>query len=227
MEDNIRKLKMDYKNGKIYRLFDKTTGDGFYIGSTASSLPQRFHAHKTRLKSSPLPVYEKWRSIGTDNVGIELIEDYPCETKNQLHRREGYWIKQNPNFENVFVAGRTVQEHYEDNKERFAEKRRQWYEDNPTYNQDYYQRKKDYIKQLNKEYREQHKEILSEKKKAYREANKEAIQRTQAIYRENHKEEMYVKAKERIICECGLETNRRNIARHKKSQRHLDRMSIK
>jgi hypothetical protein len=30
---------------------------------------------------------------GIENCKIELVEAYPCENKEELRKREGYWIK--------------------------------------------------------------------------------------------------------------------------------------
>ena len=39
-------------------------------------------------------LYEYINDIGWDNVTIELIEEYPCETKKELNTREKYYINQ-------------------------------------------------------------------------------------------------------------------------------------
>ena len=84
-------MDMDYKNSKIYKL---QCDDGhFYIGSTVSTLVKRFCSHKSRAKKNPdIRVYKhidgKW-----DSVRIVLIEEFPCENKNQLVRKEDEHIR--------------------------------------------------------------------------------------------------------------------------------------
>lgn len=46
---------------------------------------------------------------------IELIENYPCECKEELVAREGYLIKQIGTL-NALISGRTQREYYKDNK---------------------------------------------------------------------------------------------------------------
>ena len=55
----------------------------------------------------------------------------------------------------------------------------------------------------------------------YRYENKEKINEVyQKKYRENNKEKIY----EKIMCECGCETSKSNIARHRTSAKHIKLM---
>jgi hypothetical protein len=56
-----------------------------------------------------------------DDVYIELIEDYPCNSKAELLKREGEIIRQTPNCVNRCVAGRTKKEWDSDNREHVQE----------------------------------------------------------------------------------------------------------
>lgn len=82
----------DYKKGKIYRL---TCDDNnlFYYGSTCETLAQRKAIHKylakTKSGGNSYLLYEK------GNVNIELVEEFPCENKNELHVRERFYILNN------------------------------------------------------------------------------------------------------------------------------------
>ena len=53
------------------------------------------------------------KNFGIDNVIVELIEKYPCEDKEELHAREGHYIK-NTECINKNIMGRTDQEYYQD-----------------------------------------------------------------------------------------------------------------
>jgi len=82
---------MDYKNGKIYKL---QCDDGhFYIGSTVSTLVKRFGQHKCRAKKTPEQRVYKHIDGKWDSVRIVLIEEFPCENKNQLVRKEDEHIR--------------------------------------------------------------------------------------------------------------------------------------
>jgi DNA polymerase sigma len=84
-----------YKNGKIYRL---VCSDGyFYIGSTCKPLCKRFWDHKGGAKRNSLPAHEHFNRVGWDKVNIILIEDFPCENKQNLFMRETEIILENLN----------------------------------------------------------------------------------------------------------------------------------
>ena len=57
--------------------------------------------------------YALFDKCGVEHCKIELIEDYPCESREQLAKREGHYIKQEECINKV-VAGRTVKERFED-----------------------------------------------------------------------------------------------------------------
>ncbi len=101
----------DYINGKIYRIWSPNRPDlGCYIGSTCNTLTKRFGDHKS--------VYQFYKN-GNDgycssfeilealDARIELVESFPCESRDQLNAREGYWIRNTPECVNIKVAGRS------------------------------------------------------------------------------------------------------------------------
>ena len=57
-----------------------------------------------------------FEEFGLENCKIELIENYPCETIDELHRREGYYIH-NTDCVIKLVAVRKKPEWIEANKE--------------------------------------------------------------------------------------------------------------
>ena len=166
----------NYKNGKIYKLWS-LEGDDIYIGSTTQSLAQRKGDHLKHLKygkacSSKL-LFQKY-----NDVKIELLEEYPCENKEQLVRKEGEYIRSNECV-NKRVAGRTKNEYYEDNKEKINERWRKYYEDNKKqkrkYDREYYEDNKDKIKEHARDYYEKNKDEINERRKEIYEKNKDKI----------------------------------------------------
>ena len=76
-----------YSNGKLYRL---VCDDGhYYIGSTTNKLNYCLHGHKTNSKNEMkrCRLYEHILTIGWDKVKIELIELYPCKSKEELTKK--------------------------------------------------------------------------------------------------------------------------------------------
>ena len=54
--------------------------------------------------------------IGVDKFSIELHESYPCPSKEELHARENYWVRQLGTL-NMVIPGRTIKQSSEDDKE--------------------------------------------------------------------------------------------------------------
>jgi hypothetical protein len=85
---------MDYKNAKIYKIVCNITGE-VYIGSTTSTLVKRLHIHKKKQGCSSKQIIER------GNYVIVLVEEYPCENKQQLLMRERYWFDIIPNINKI------------------------------------------------------------------------------------------------------------------------------
>jgi hypothetical protein len=84
----------DYASGKIYKIVN-TEDEEIYIGSTCGSLRLRKSTHKGKAMTRPnRHVYSHLNNVGWDNVRLILIEDWPCENKQELLSREQYWIEQ-------------------------------------------------------------------------------------------------------------------------------------
>ena len=104
----------NYQNGKFYRVVDKSY-QMCYIGSTIEKLANRMNAHKSKYKKykeniyNRVAVYDIFDAFGMENCKIELIEFYPCNSKEELYAREGYH-QQQENCVNKYIAGRTGKE---------------------------------------------------------------------------------------------------------------------
>jgi len=152
----------NYKNSKIYKLVSLQT-DKIYIGSTTQPLYKRFGKHKTvenKCMSKELIKY--------DDCKIILIENLECNNKEELCKRERYYIDLYKDIIiNKYIPSRTTKEYNEDTKE----KRKEYYENN---------------KEKIKKYREDNKEKLKEQRKKYYEDNKEEIYFKQRKYRQDN-----------------------------------------
>lgn len=127
----------DYQKGQIYRLWSEHTNK-FYIGSTCSPLAKRLWEHRNdynlfiKEKQHYMTSYELFK-LG--DVKIELLEDFPCNNKKELNRREGQLIRlHKDNLVNKNIAGRThkeaYQERYSANRDEILEKRKEYYDNN-------------------------------------------------------------------------------------------------
>ena len=114
---------MDYACGQIYAIRSHLT-DQIYIGSTAQPLHKRFYQHKIK-KVNDCTSRE---IIKHGDAYIELIENYPCQSKKELNRREGQHIRNTENCVNKNVAGRTPKEssaqYYEAHRAEILERQR-------------------------------------------------------------------------------------------------------
>ena len=119
----------DYQQSKIYKIINEELKGLVYYGSTTQKLNYRFIKHKN-LNCSSKALF----SVGTPV--IILLEEYPCETKADLLKRERYWIENNECV-NIEIPGRTQKEtielkkqHYQDNKEIYKLKNKKYRQDN-------------------------------------------------------------------------------------------------
>ena len=162
-----------YKRGKIYKIVDETTNN-FYIGSTTEpTMAHRLAKHRDN--------YNQWKKgnlkkhttsfdiLKNDKYSIILIEDYPCERRDQLLSRERHWIE-NTNCVNKLIPIRTDEERRE-----YQKKRREY----------------------QKTYDENHKESIRVKNKTYWENNKTEIYAKQKEKYDFIKEEKNRKSREK------------------------------
>jgi len=200
-----------YSDSKIYKLTSSQT-DKVYIGSTIRSLNNRFTKHKCDYKrwlKSQMNKITSFDLLQYEDVKIELIKEFPCETKKELEKEEGKIIVDN-NCVNKHVAGRTKKEYdriyRHKNKEKIKERQKEYVEAN---------------KEKIKEYVEANKEKIKERQKEYVEANKEKIKERQKKYVEANKEKINEMRKEKFKCECGGKYIYTHKSRHFKSKKHL------
>lgn len=83
----------DYAQGKIYKIISDET-KYIYIGSTTMTLNERLRLHKKEYKHK-ISGKSVRQILQYNDVKIELIENYPCESKLELLQQEQYYILQN------------------------------------------------------------------------------------------------------------------------------------
>ena len=119
------------KKGKIYKIVDNAYTE-MYIGSTTQILSQRMANHRFKFinnKDLNLSINKLFEKYGVENCKIELIEEINFINKEELLKKEGEYIKNNICL-NKYIAGRTVEEYEEDNKEKIREYMKEYYKDN-------------------------------------------------------------------------------------------------
>jgi hypothetical protein len=111
--------KNKYNNGKIYTLRSYQT-DKIYIGSTTDRLCNRKAKHKYNYKkylSGDYHYVTSFELIKYDDCYIELLEKYSCDSKEELSKEEGEYIKK-LDCVNKQIAGRTRHQWVKDNKDK-------------------------------------------------------------------------------------------------------------
>jgi len=115
-------MPIDYSKGKIYQIIpicEHDAGD-IYIGSTVRPLSERMSKHRCQTTCRSRFLFDKY---GMENCKVELIEYFPCETKEELLKREGELQRANKCV-NIRVAGRTKQEYRIENSDKILERHR-------------------------------------------------------------------------------------------------------
>jgi hypothetical protein len=122
----------NYQNGKIYCIRN-SIDDDIYVGSTTQPLSKRMAWHRqssTQQKKKHYKLYQKMNNIGIDHFYIELYEQYPCQSKEELFRKEGETMRELKPVLNNKIQGRTLEEWLEDNKEYLEKDRKERYAKN-------------------------------------------------------------------------------------------------
>jgi hypothetical protein len=191
-----------YKRGKIYTIRCRDDNSSIYVGSTIDKLAKRMARHRKDKKCSLYQIVDDdW-----DNWYIELYEDYPCDNKEQLRKREGEVIREIATI-NSNIAGRSRKDYYEEFRDERLEKDKQRYQNN-----------RDKILEHNKQYYQENRDMLIEYQKQYRQNNRDNILEKKKQYYENNRDELLEKRKEKCKCDiCGAEITKLYLKNHQKT----------
>jgi hypothetical protein len=201
---------VNYANGKIYKLASFET-DKVYIGSTCEKLSVRKAKHKRNYKMFLNGKYHNVSSfelIKLGDVDIILLEECPCENKEQLHKRERYHIENTPNCVNRHLPTRTKKEYREENQIK--------------------------LKQYFKDYNEQNRELVKHNKNqvvkcccgiSIRKGAKSRHEKTlKHLKYAQIQDETQLAESNSLKCSCGhyVSADKKNKKRHEKTQKHLN-----
>ena len=147
---------VNYNDGKIYKIINENN-EIIYIGSTVQTLCIRYHIHKLK---SP-------------NNKIILIENYSCNSKEELCKKEQEVIDEHSDLLNIKRAfGIDESRRKEQQKER---------------NKKYREKHKDKIKENHKEYYQNNKDKINEQNRQYYQKNKDKFIEQNRQYYQNRK----------------------------------------
>ena len=217
-----------YENGKIYTIRNHTD-DEIYVGSTCLPLSKRLYNHKLLCKHNRcnMKIYDHVDKLGGwDNFFIELHENYPCETKNELLRREGQVQRELKASLNKRIAGRTYNEWHEENRATIQVNQKNYREANreklTEQSRQYWEKNRETLKENMKLHQQKNKEAIRAYKKEYADIdiNKGKIKEEQQRYQEVNKDKIREQRKAQIECECGSIVRKAEISRHKRTDKH-------
>ena len=162
---------VNYKNGKVYKIIDNTNGN-IYIGSTAQDrLCRRLQKHVSNYKyylKGKRNYISSFDILKNDDYYIELIEKVPCDSRDELTKREGHYVR-TLECVNKRIPGRTLKEwrkkYYEEHKEEIIERGKKYYEEHKEEIKERYEDNKEELKVKNKEWKKKNKEKEKEYKK--------------------------------------------------------------
>ena len=151
---------IDYSKACIYKIVCRDIEiKDCYVGSTSNLIKRKYYhkyvCNNANSKRYNFYVYNFIRDNGGfDNWDFIEIEKFDCKTKEELHRRERYYIETLKASLNKNIPTRTHKEYNYDNKKIINER-----------NKLYKEKNKDIIKERNKLYRQNNKEQIKERNK--------------------------------------------------------------
>jgi len=193
-----------YQNGKIYKITNSENKE-IYIGSTCHSLNCRMNGHRSDFKRGK--TISSREILKYQDPLIVLIEDYPCNSKDELLKREQFYILNNDCVNKNIPARNDEQkkeykseidkEYRKSNKESISIKSKNRYATNEEY--------KAKRKAASDVFRNnpENKETIIEQKKDWYEANKDRLIEQKKDWYKAHKEE--IKAKNMAHYEANKE----------------------
>jgi len=214
-------LEDKFENSVIYMI--QCTDNYYYIGSTRININKRLQYHKRSAKDFPeRRLYKHINNIGWDNVKIEVLEKFPCKSKQELNIREDYYIeiakyaddKFCLNFNRAFITEDELKEKHKKYREENQDKIKEYRD---IYNKVFSQKRCEY----QKKYVEENREKVLEGKHAYYEENKAVIAEKSKKYNETHKESIATMKKK------WAEENKEKLTLQNKEYRENNKETIK
>ena len=197
----------NYNQGKIYKIVCNITGLTYYGSTCEPRLSRRLAKHRSNYNNyfngGTSRYVTSYKVLENGDCDIILIENYPCNSNDELTSRERYYIENNECV-NKIIPSRTVQEWYEAKKEIIAKKRKTYWINN-----------KDKLMEKGKIYKIKNKVELTKKRKAYWINNRDKLMEIGKIYRDKNREKLLIKDKK------YRDKNREKIAEYKKNNTNV------
>ena len=198
-----------------------------------------YKLYKEGKRTHALAVFLLFDEFGVGNCKIELVEQFPCNSRAELEKREGYHTQANQCV-NKYIAGRTQSEYYEQLREQICARNRDFrkrhlehyrQKDKERYDKhkekllehgrQYYSLNKEHKGQYRRVYYETHKDKCLDYGREYREKNKEQLSNHAKDYYIRNREKILERCKIRVCCDvCGCTFTKSDKSKHIKTQKH-------
>ena len=207
-----------YENGKIYKIVD-VGYNKCYIGSTCEKLSQRMARHKacynqylTGKTKNTITSFILFDEYGFENCKIELIENFSCNNKEELLKREGFFIEKS-NCVNRCLSGRNRSEYSKYYREKFPEEVKQTkkicYENNA-----------EHYKEKQRLWKKEHEDFLKEQVKCDCGAFVSRSWMSEHIKTQKHQDGISEERHNKTQCSrCGAFVRKGGINRHQKTSK--------
>jgi len=213
----------NFPNAVVYVL--QCIDNYYYIGSTINHPRFRLNNHKKdSVKYPERAVYDHITKIGWNNVKLDVIEEFPCDTRQELYLKEDEYIKES--IQDLYClnhnrASVTKEEHrnnmvnyYLTHRQQILEQHKQYLEANKervdAYHAAYRKENAEARREYSAMYAAEHPEQVAATRKAYYQANKAEITEKNKVYVETNKEEVKRRKKE------WAEKNKERLAENQK-----------
>lgn len=215
-----------YSRGKIYLIRNRDNENLIYVGSTIEKyLSTRFNKHKFHHNCS---LYEYINNPDNNTNWnewyIELYEEFPCENKLQLCKRENEIIREKATINKIGyrteeMKKENLKKWYENNKEEIKIRNKKNVENNRekvlAKKAEYNEKNREYKLNYMRERYLKKKEEIKEKVKQYVENNREKVLENKREY-----------GKQKFNCECGSCVRIDNKKDHLKTKKHIDYIAL-
>ena len=182
-----------YNRGKVYKLVSDKSNLVYY-GSTICKLSIRLAKHRYEYKknlSNEKSNKTAYKLLELGDAKIILVEDFPCERKEQLLARERHYIENNPCVNKCIpITNMTAKEYNKEWRIKNKDKKREM-------DRIYKAKNKEKLKEQSKLYREKNKEKLKERDRLAYQKNKEKRRKQMKQYNEKNKDKKKLYDKER------------------------------
>ncbi len=237
---------VNYQLGKIYKLQSEHSAK-IYIGSTCKKyLSERKATHVSdykRYRQGKTNYLSSFEIMALGDYDIELLENFPCESKDELLKKEKELIRLNKDIVvNINNPIMSKEEHKVKQSERRktteykvkqserrktaeykikkSERDKRYRSTHIDKNKQYYEDNKGKLADKSKQYREANKGKLAEKSKLYREANSFTLANKKKLYRVQNREKISKHDGKKILCACGKRYTLGHKTRHLRTKQH-------